>query len=180
MGVNHDEILLEVDERNQPIGELSRREMQAGTSKWVRTGDVVVINSQKQIVCHQRHPDLRSWPGLWAYCFGGHAEPGEDPIATALKELREESGIEVASSKLRSLGVYRDQTRHKFKHYFLLGWDGDINDLELEADEVVQAKWMELSEVEKIYAGNDPDWASVGNEVFQLQQIKKLIDLIWN
>lgn len=177
MAVNNDEVLLEVDETDLPIGELSRREMKNGTNKWVRTGDVMVVNDKHQILCHQRNHQLHSWPGLWAHCFGGHAEPGETPIETALKELREESSIVASASDLISLGVYRDQSRRKFKHYFLLRWNDDIDGLDLEDEEVEQAKWIELDEVRKIHLNQDQKWARVGVEVFQLEQVKSLLEL---
>lgn len=38
---------------------------------------------------------------------GGKPEPGEDPATTCARELREETGLDVAVDELRALGVYR-------------------------------------------------------------------------
>ncbi len=38
---------------------------------------------------------------------GGKPEPGEDPATTCARELREETGLDIAPEALRPLGVFR-------------------------------------------------------------------------
>lgn len=54
---------------------------------------------QEQILLLKGASDKRLWAGKYNG-VGGHLEPGESPEASARRELREETGIEVAHLKL--------------------------------------------------------------------------------
>jgi len=47
-------------------------------------------------------PDKRRWAGK-LNGVGGHIEPGEDPLAGALREVQEETGLAVPALELRAL-----------------------------------------------------------------------------
>lgn len=76
----------------------------------------------------------------------GLVEPGEDVMATAVREVREETGIEAAiDSKLGTIDYWfvwkpEDTRYHKFVHYFLmLPTGGDFSARDDEAEEV---RWV--------------------------------------
>lgn len=65
-------------------------------------------------------------PGRWGL-IGGHSKKGEDPIATAVREICEETGIRVIRSDLSLFIVMK--TPDRIRHVFLLrgSWtDKDI------------------------------------------------------
>lgn len=81
----------------------------------------------------------------------GLVEPGEEPAETALREVREEAGIE--TDLLAPIDVieywyvgYKNGQRvryHKFVHFFLLRYlRGDVTDHDHEVDE---ARWVDLA-----------------------------------
>ncbi|SOD67501.1 8-oxo-dGTP diphosphatase [Streptomyces zhaozhouensis] len=66
------------------------------------TADVVLI-ADGQVLLIQR-----GWPphqGAWALP-GGHVDPGETSLQAAVRELAEETGIQLAPTQLRELGVW--------------------------------------------------------------------------
>lgn len=86
----------------------------------------------------------------------GMLEPGESPEETALREVREETGI--STEILRRLGtidywfVARDEGAryHKFVHYFLMRpTGGDTADHD---DEVIEVRWFPFAEAEALCA----------------------------
>ncbi|WP_018476956.1 NUDIX hydrolase [Pontibacter roseus] len=88
----------------------------------------------------------------------GIVDPGESPEATAVREVREETGI--AASLLEKIDVIeywyvgnKGQQRvrfHKFVHFFLLSYQsGDIGQHDWEVNE---ARWVGLQEAKKLLA----------------------------
>ena len=80
----------------------------------------------------------------------GLVEKGEKPLDTALREVREESGLQGES--VADLGYieywYRDSTTkvlyHKFVHYYLLSHvGGDVGEHDWEVDE---ARWFPIEQ----------------------------------
>ncbi len=56
-----------------------------------------------RIVLTRRRPDLRSHPGQLSFA-GGRVEPGEGPVAAALREAAEEIGLDPASATVLGSG----------------------------------------------------------------------------
>lgn len=81
----------------------------------------------------------------------GHAEPGESPLETAERELYEETGLKV--SKLLYEGTLIDHYQFdwhgeridKTVVYYLAEVQGELI---LQAQEIVDAKWVPLTEAE--------------------------------
>jgi 8-oxo-dGTP pyrophosphatase MutT (NUDIX family) len=100
------------------------------------------LDGRQQIVLvHRRSPPLWALPK-------GTPDSGETTEETALRETREETGLEVEiEAPLRSIRYYfvRGSTRfHKTVHFFLMRPVGGALDLhDAEFDEVV---WMDLPE----------------------------------
>jgi 8-oxo-dGTP diphosphatase len=53
------------------------------------------------LLLHRRRPPNA---GLWN-AIGGKIEPGEDPFAACIREVREETGLEISAARLRGLLV---------------------------------------------------------------------------
>ena len=89
----------------------------------------------------------------------GIVEQGEDPKATAVREVREEAGVDArVAAPLDTIeywyvGNERDGRRvrfHKFVHLFLLEYaSGDVADHDHEVDE---ARWVPLGEAADMLA----------------------------
>jgi 8-oxo-dGTP diphosphatase len=89
----------------------------------------------------------------------GIVDAGESPELTAVREVREEAGIEtqlvgpIDTIEYWYVGTERDGSRvryHKRVHFFLLEYlDGDVADHDHEVNE---ARWMKIGEAEAALA----------------------------
>jgi 8-oxo-dGTP pyrophosphatase MutT (NUDIX family) len=81
---------------------------------------------------------------------------GEQPAASAARELAEELGIAGASLHPLGVSVFEDPTTRCVEHCFETTWDGPVEHAD---GEVVWGAWMTLPEL----AGHlrDPNWPFV-------------------
>ena len=72
----------------------------------------------------------RSHEGEWIG-LGGKLEPGEDPVSSAVREFREESGLTLADPKLRGTFVWLDEVQCGIIHVVTgTRWSGTLSQSE--------------------------------------------------
>ena len=83
------------DENRNKTGRIYRRgdEMQSGDYHLVI--HVCIFNSKNELLIQRRHPDKIGWPGIWDISAAGSALQDEDSRMAAIREVKEELGIEI-------------------------------------------------------------------------------------
>ena len=71
----------------------------ADVAPTVFTVDVCIVSGD-DVLMFKRSPDKKVFPG-WLALPGGHIEVGEDPLAAAIREVKEETGVEVSTSNIQ-------------------------------------------------------------------------------
>lgn len=86
---------------------------------WFYTGSGLVL-------LQQRASDKETFPGLWDVSVAGHIRAGEKPLEGAVREIREEIGLDVYPSDLEPIGTFKAVHEHpggivdcEFHHAFL-------------------------------------------------------------
>ena len=104
--------------------------------------DVILINSKNEILFTVRNKNDNFEPGK--YCLpGGHIEEDEEPVAAAVRELEEETGISLKESQMQPCGQYFDRKSHI--NYFCAYYDGDP--VVLDEREQQQFEWVSIDDV---------------------------------
>lgn len=174
MAINSDEEILIVDKLDQPIGSGRRSEVLASDS-WTRTSSVLVV-SDGSVLCHKRATGVDTNPSKWTMTFGGHAAPGETPVQTAIKELKEEIGIVAEPQQLGLVLVYSYHFLNKIKWLFSLEVESDNLELQLEEEEVEETKWVSIKQLKQIYKAKDKDWTNKGFELIAFDLLQASLD----
>lgn len=114
-----------------------------------------IINDKDEILIQQRLATAKKCPNMWETVSGG-AVAGDDAINGIIRELDEELGIKVKKEDLRFIGSYA--RINDYVEVFMLKSNIDTKKLKLCKDEVQSAKWVKISEFEKIIEeGNASD-----------------------
>ena len=109
--------------------------------------DIWVKGKDGKILLTQRHPN-KPWGLKWE-CSGGAIVKGESPMDGAIRELQEETGIKCSEEKLAYLGKTVMEECQCIMHSYLLCLTDDVK-LNLQEEEVVDAKWLKISELENM------------------------------
>lgn len=74
----------------------------------------VFIFHQNSILMDKRSETKKKFPGFWSVP-GGHIDEGEDPLAAAIREVREETGIAILPKdiKLKIVALHHHIDRHE-------------------------------------------------------------------
>lgn len=116
---------------------------------------VWIKNRKGEYLISQRSADRPAYPLMWE-CVGGSAVAGEDSLTAALRETKEEVGIDLPaeSGKIIYSVVGRIVNEVKFADIvdaYVFEYDGDIDLNKATTAEVAQAKWMSLNEIRVLY-----------------------------
>lgn len=104
--------------------------------------DTILINDRNEILFLIRNKNDEFEPGK--YCLpGGHVEDNENFKAAAIRELFEETGIELSVSDVVPCGKYLDSKANI--HYFTAKYNG--NPVVLEEREQMQYEWVPFDKV---------------------------------
>lgn len=104
-----------------------------------------IMNGQGQFLLSQRHPN-KPYPLYWE-CTGGSVLAGENSLIGAIREVKEELGIELDRSTARLLFQTRRDSTQDFYDVWLFQTDVPIKALKLQATEVVNAQWVDKDEL---------------------------------
>lgn len=110
---------------------------------WVR-------NSRGQYLISQRSASRPTFPLQWE-CVGGSALKGEDSLTAALREIKEEVGLDLPEDSGRLLLSKVRQNFRDLLDTWLWEYDGEADLSNATTDEVAQVKWMAVEEIRELF-----------------------------
>ena len=131
------------DSERKPLNRVHKRGEAFSEGEYYVCSEVWVRNSRGQFLITKRHPDKKAG-NLWEFTGGGTLA-GESTLESAVRELKEETGIDASESELRLFATYRK--KNYFQDLFLLDKDVDIADIVLKPDETVDVEWAKVGDI---------------------------------
>lgn len=117
------------------------------------TAHVWYFNSKAEILLAQRSVYKTIYPLLWDISVAGHVDAGETVEQAAIRETKEEIGIDILESSLEKIGVFdcfqsydNGIIDNEFHHTFISQINYALEDLKLDLKEVAQVKFVSISE----------------------------------
>lgn len=144
-----DELFYWVDEEDQVLGSLTRREAHNGSMKIHRGVSIVLINSSSAVLLQERSQTKDMFPGYWTTAASGHVTYGQSYETTAAKEMQEEIGLEVPLT-YQTKHLISDDHEREFDAVFV--GKTDVLPTTIDPDEVASVKWCSREEVLQLLA----------------------------
>ena len=125
-----------------------------------RTAHVWIVREKESgydILLQKRSMEKESFPGMYDTSSAGHIPAGDEPLPSALRELKEELGIGAAPEELAFAGKFRIRYEKEFHGrlfkdneitwVYVYSAPVDESALTLQASEVDEARWFDLEDV---------------------------------
>ena len=151
------ELLDIVDADGQPTGKIVERTKAHAEGIRHRTSHVWLLrkrNGHIEILLQKRSDNKDSSPGCYDISSAGHIPAGVDFIPSAVRELKEELGLEISGEELILCGnrdiawdtEFYGKPFHdrQYSRVFALWCDKDEKEFVLQEEEVSGVMWMEL------------------------------------
>ena len=148
------------DERGEPTGEIVERGRAHREGIRHRTAHVWILRQREgrtEILLQKRSRNKDSFPGLYDTSSAGHVPAGDEPLASALRELEEELGLRAGTEELHFIGTIENVYEKRFRgelfrdnehcSVFVYERPVDAAALRLQPDEVERVDWFDMEEV---------------------------------
>lgn len=110
-------------------------------------------NDELEILLQKRASDKRTWPGFYDISAAGHIDLGEDYVTAAIRETREEIGLDIDQNNLEFIFATHidmqvgdtENYENEFRWVYLL--NSDDNKFKLDDGEVESLIWKNLKDI---------------------------------
>lgn len=162
------EIFDVVDENGNPVGETVERGRAHAEGIRHRTAHIWIIREKDgrvQVLLQKRSAEKDSFPGRFDTSSAGHIQAGDEPRESALRELKEELGIEAEKEDLDFAGTFRIQYDLEFHgkpfrdnevaFVYVYRKNVDETRLVLQTEELECTEWFDLEETYRVCLARD-------------------------
>lgn len=165
------------DENNNPIGEIKEKNKAHEDGNFHRTAHVWIINDNNELLLQKRSATKKTHPNCWDISGAGHIRAGETVTEGAIRELKEELGVEATEKDLIYITTIKSTKNPKnmeFGYVYLLRCNKKIEDYIFEDEEVSEVKYVYYEELEKMVKDK------VEGLLLHDEEFKKLFEYIRN
>ena len=154
------EFLDVVDENGIPTGETVERSIAHAKGIRHRTSHVWLLRRRSEgveVLLQKRSDNKDSFPGKFDTSSAGHIQAGDEPLESALRELKEELGISATPEQLHFAGTFPISFAKEFHgkmfrdeeiaFVYIYREPVNIAELVLQTEEVEEVQWFDLEEV---------------------------------
>jgi isopentenyldiphosphate isomerase len=120
---------------------------------WHKTVHIWCINDKGEVLMQRRAADKVNFPNYWDISVAGHVDAHEQPVTSALREIREEIGISAEEDDLRYIGTVTQQfVLHEGTYIdnelcviYLLKLNKELRELSMQVEELSALEWVPLT-----------------------------------
>lgn len=150
------------DENGLPTGRIISRGEAHREGLPHRTAHVWIVREREgraEILLQKRSWEKDSFPGMYDTSSAGHIPAGVEPLPSALRELREELGIDALPGQLDYAGHFHCRYEkifhgepfrdNEYIRIYVCREPVDLSALRLQREEVEEVRWFDLDQVRR-------------------------------
>lgn len=144
------------DKNKNKTGKIIQRGQRLLDDEYHLIVHIWIKNSEGKFLIQQRSEKVKN-PLVWS-ATGGSVVAGEDSYSGALREMKEELGIDLSNEKghLFDSSLYEEDNQKYWCDTYLYFIDLDVEKLQLQKEEVKQAKYEKMEVIKQMM--NDGDF----------------------
>ncbi len=122
---------------------------------WIEDGfyhlvvHVWIKNKEGKYLISRRDKSRESYPLFWE-CPGGSVLKDETSIEGAIRETKEEVGIDLTNIPGKIINTKIREEFHDIMDAWLFNYDGDVDLVKATTNEVCDVKWMSINEMKDL------------------------------
>lgn len=161
------EMIALLDADRAPLGKIVPRGTPLQAGEHLLVVHVCIFNRRGELLLQQRSAQKKSYPGYWDVSAAGGVRAGETGREAAMRETREELGLELAITDSAAVTLAFEGG---FDDYYLAEADVPLSALTLQREEVQAARWASLEETLQMLRDGRfaPYWESFLQLLFDL------------
>lgn len=146
-----------LDENGNPTGDAKIKHEIHEQGLWHNAAHVWIYNSKGEIMLQLRAKNKDCFPGLWDISVAGHTDSGETPIESAVREMKEEIGLDTQPEEFEFVGTRKfsqpiDGTNwyeNEIGYIYFYKFDNSIDNLSMPDGEVEKLEFISIDRFEK-------------------------------
>ena len=131
------------DRQGRKTGILVPRGPEMPEGLYHRVCGILVEHADGTYLLMKRHPQKETWPGVYEASGGGSVIAGEEPYEAALRELKEETGIEAETL----VPLYEESRKQSLYYGYLCQTDWPKDLITLQEGDTVDYRWATAEEM---------------------------------
>ena len=151
-----------LDTQGNKTGKTKPRSEVHRDGDWHKAVHIWIVNDQDEILLQKRSPNKDSYPNMWDISSAGHLTAGDDSLSGAVREIKEELGVDILPEQLTLIGTRKSSSRpgptfinNEFNDVYLLRLSLDVNKAVLQEEEVSEIRYVPIDELKQMIKNRD-------------------------
>jgi len=170
----------------QPTGQSCSKD-EAHQNGWFHpTVHIWFYTATPALLLQKRSLTKETFPGFWDVSVAGHVSAGESILEGAIREVKEEIGLNIQEADLTLLDIRKNTNRFdngiidcEFQHVFLVKLETPVSQLQIQETEVDAVRLFSFEELQKCMLQKHPTYRIVPADMsyyqFVMDEVLKIL-----